>query len=140
MKKYLSEAEWRTILSPEAFRVLRQAGTERPFTGHYTDTPASDSGIYVCAACEAPLFPARFKFPSHCGWPAFARPHADACVELKQDHTMGMQRIEVRCKSCDSHLGHVFNDGPSHLGGTRYCINSIALKLKDEDYKYCTKE
>lgn len=129
VKKYLTEAEWRKLLSPEAFRVLRQTGTERPFTGIYTDTASDKNSIYVCAGCETSLFSGEFKFPSHCGWPAFAKPYSDANLVLKQDTSLGMHRIEVLCRGCDGHLGHVFDDGPSHLGGVRYCINSVALKL-----------
>ena len=126
--KRMMEEEWRKLLSPEAFRVLRQAGTERPFTGQYTDTPSDPGAMYVCAGCSAPLFPGAYKFPTHCGWPAFSQAHSPAAIKEVEDATLGMRRVEVRCKGCDGHLGHVFDDGPKESGGMRYCINSAALK------------
>ncbi|GAA4285323.1 peptide-methionine (R)-S-oxide reductase MsrB [Brevibacterium daeguense] len=126
-----SEVEWQEILSPEEYAVLRQAGTERPFTGEYYTTTAP--GSYRCRACNAVLFESDTKFPSHCGWPTFYAPLAEDRVRYLRDTTMGMTRTEVRCANCDSHLGHVFEgegyDTPTDL---RYCINSISLVL-DED-------
>ncbi len=124
----LSEQEWATRLSPQEHAVLRGGGTERPFTGEYTDT--TTEGVYSCRACGAELFRSTQKFASHCGWPSFFSPLAgDAVIEL-EDRSMGMTRTEVRCASCGSHLGHVFAgegyDTPTDL---RYCINSISLRL-----------
>ena len=130
-KVYLSVAEWRKLLNPEAFRILRQSGTEAPYTGKYTDH-FPKSGTYLCAGCKTPLFTASAKFPSHCGWPAFSRPlDAESLGELK-DKSFGMERVEIRCNGCDGHLGHLFNDGPKQFGGLRYCINSGALEFTEE--------
>jgi peptide-methionine (R)-S-oxide reductase len=122
-----SDAEWREELSPEQFAVLRQAGTERAFTGKYWD--CHDDGMYHCAACDAPLFDASTKFESGTGWPSFTEPLVMEAVELVEDRTHGMVRTEVRCRRCGSHLGHVFPDGPGP-GGERYCMNSAALQLE----------
>jgi peptide-methionine (R)-S-oxide reductase len=123
-----SDQEWREQLSPEEYAVLRQAGTERAFTGEYTDTKTV--GVYRCRACNAELFTSETKFESHCGWPSFYTPLAEDRVEYLEDNSYGMKRIEVRCRNCGSHLGHVFDDGYGTPTGQRYCINSISLTLE----------
>jgi peptide-methionine (R)-S-oxide reductase len=121
-----TEAEWRVRLSPEEFRVLRQAGTERPFTGEYVST--NTRGTYECRACGAQLFASDTKFDSHCGWPSFdeALPGAIRYIE---DRSLGMVRVEVRCAVCDSHLGHRFDGEGYTQKDARYCINSVSLRL-----------
>ena len=124
-----SDEEWRKELSPEEYAVLRQAGTERPFTGEYTDTKTT--GVYRCRACRAELFRSDTKFESHCGWPSFYAPLAEERVEYIEDISMGMKRVEVRCASCCSHLGHVFEgEGYGTPTDQRYCINSVSLSLE----------
>lgn len=122
-----SEDQWRAELGEERYRILRQAGTERPFTGKLLDV--NDEGTYVCGACGAALFQSDSKFESHCGWPSFTHPEQQQNVRLLEDNSHGMRRTEVRCKRCDSHLGHVFDDGPGPEG-TRYCINSLSLDFQ----------
>jgi peptide-methionine (R)-S-oxide reductase len=127
-----SEAEWRAQLTPFEYKVLREAGTERAFTGDYTDTTAE--GVYRCKACGAELFRSDQKFSSHCGWPSFFAPLAEDRVRYIDDSTHFMKRVEVRCGTCDSHLGHVFEgegyDTPTDL---RYCINSVSLTLEPKE-------
>ena len=122
-----TDAEWRERLDPKAYDVLRRAATERPFIGKYVDT--DDEGVYRCAACGNQLFESDAKFHSECGWPSFTTALPDAVIFL-EDHSHGMLRTEVRCARCQSHLGHIFNDGPREAGGMRYCMNSIALDLE----------
>ena len=122
-----TDEEWRRRLSPEQYAVLRQAGTERAFTGAYTDT--EDPGLYRCGACGNPLFESDTKYHSGCGWPSFTEAVSPDAVELIEDRSHGMARTEVRCARCGSHLGHVFDDGPRDRGGQRYCMNSISLDL-----------
>src|SRR5215213_4710171 len=126
-----TDEEWRAQLAPEEYQVLRKAGTERPFTGEYTDTHTE--GVYRCRACQAELFRSDTKFESHCGWPSFYAPLAENRVEYIEDVSMGMKRVEVRCANCGSHLGHVFEgEGYGTPTDQRYCINSVSLTLEPQ--------
>jgi peptide-methionine (R)-S-oxide reductase len=123
-----SESEWKAELTPAQYAVLRQQATERPFTGEYVNTKTP--GVYTCAACGQPLFASDTKFDSGSGWPSFWDVIDKGNVELREDNTHGMRRVEAVCSRCGSHLGHVFDDGPRETTGERYCINSASLKLQ----------
>lgn len=125
-----TDAQWREELSPEEYSVLRAAGTERPFTGEYTDT--ATEGVYACRACGTELFTSETKFESHCGWPSFYTPLAEDRVEYIKDESLpGRPRVEVRCANCGSHMGHVFEgEGYETPTDQRYCINSISMTLQ----------
>ena len=126
-----SEHEWRNELTPEQYEVVRNKGTEAPFTSELNDV--KEPGQFVCVACGQPLFDSEHKFDSGTGWPSFDRPMDDEKVETEADKSLFMKRTEVLCSRCDAHLGHVFDDGPADTTGQRYCINGCALEFKPED-------
>jgi len=123
------EAEWKCLLSPEQYRITREHGTERAFTGPFLDEKRA--GTYHCVACSEPLFRSETKYESGSGWPSFFAPFEKQALDMVEDNTHFMRRVEVRCSRCDSHLGHVFNDGPKPTG-LRYCINGLALDFKPD--------
>lgn len=126
----MTEEEWKKRLTPEQYHVLREKGTETPFANKLVDN--HEKGMYVCAACGHELFSSDAKFDSGTGWPSFDQPSNREHVELHEDNSYGMQRIEVVCKNCGSHLGHVFPDGPKETTGARYCINGCSLAFKPQ--------
>ncbi len=121
------EEFWKTKLTPEQYRVLREKGTDMPFMGEYVSN--HEEGVYECAACGQELFRSSEKFDSGSGWPSFYDVAAAGHVDLREDNSMGMRRTEVTCSNCGGHLGHLFPDGPIDKGGQRYCVNSVALKF-----------
>ncbi len=127
----LSEEDWQKRLSPEQYRILRQKGTETPFSGKLLDN--KEPGMYKCAACGADLFSSQHKFESGTGWPSFYDVAKYGAVNLRDDDSLGIRRVEVTCANCGSHLGHVFEDGPSDKTGKRYCINSVCLAFDPKD-------
>lgn len=128
-KIHKTEAEWRELLTPEQFHIMREKGTDRPFTGALLGN--HEEGVYHCAACKAPLFTSDKKFDSGSGWPSFWLPVSAEAIEAHEDDALGMRRIEVTCANCGAHLGHVFPDGPRPTG-MRYCINSTSLDFSKE--------
>ena len=128
MKK--TEEQWKKELSPEQYRILREKGTELPFTGEYNDY--WEEGIYKCAGCGSPLFGSQTKFDAGCGWPSFYQPLEEKNIASQEDTSLGRRRTEVLCSKCGGHLGHVFDDGPRPTG-KRYCINSVALKFIEKE-------
>ena len=125
-----TEQEWREQLTPQQYHVAREKGTERAFTGAYWDN--KKEGVYRCVGCGEALFASDTKFDSGTGWPSFTEPMPGANVEMEEDRSHGMRRIEVHCKACGTHLGHVFPDGPPERGGQRFCINSCSLEFEEK--------
>lgn len=128
-----TDEEWKKLLTADQYAVLREKATETPFTGAFLYNEAD--GTYVCAACGAALFASEHKFEAHCGWPSFNNVIDNDAVSLVEDRRHGMQRVEVLCKSCGGHLGHVFNDAPDQPTGIRFCINSVSLDFKPDKLK-----
>jgi peptide-methionine (R)-S-oxide reductase len=128
-KIHKTEEEWRALLTPEQFHVMREKGTDRPFAGALLNN--HEDGVYHCAACDAPLFTSDKKFESGSGWPSFWLPVSAEAIEAHEDNSLGMQRIEVTCRRCGAHLGHLFPDGPKPTG-LRYCLNSTSLGFKKQ--------
>ena len=124
-----SEADWKKLLKPDEFHILREKGTELPFSGKYNNH--FEKGVYKCKGCNAPLYRSENKFDSHCGWPSYDMAIPGA-IEYIKDSSRGMQRIEIVCAQCGGHQGHVFNDGPT-LSGKRYCVNSASIKFSEEN-------
>lgn len=122
--------KWRDKLSAEEYRICREKGTEPAFSGEYWDK--KDAGSYLCKCCGEPLFTSEAKYDSGCGWPSFFQPLEDQRIQYEADHSLGMQRVEIMCKNCGCHLGHVFEDGPE-ITGKRYCVNSASVSFKDND-------
>lgn len=125
-----SDEEWQKQLTPEQYHVAREKGTERAFSGAYWNN--HKDGVYRCVGCGAQLFSSETKFDSGTGWPSFTQPLDDSNVEMEEDRSLGMRRIEVHCKHCGTHLGHVFPDGPREAGGQRFCINSCSLNFEEK--------